>query len=242
MRTQACTILMAIGLVAPALAAEDWDALVKKYVEAFESVKEPVPTAYPWVARRLKTLFGVKSVGQIRVFSEIDGKRNLVADVYYKVGELHVINHDKGWNLVTKGKEAFEWETGATEGLLTKLNDNDLIDYLIYLTDPSCIMTCFYHDALYEPGKFLPQKEVERGMIEKRFKKPVEGFQAVFISEAPAWLCGVECGNPENGKTERQIYSKPTALKEVPAEVFHRLKGIKFKHSDLSVRRHIVYL
>jgi hypothetical protein len=172
----------------------------------------------------------------------MDGKRKLVADIYYKSGELHVINHDKGWNLVTKGKEAFEWEAGKKEGLITKVNDTDLIEYLLYLTDPSYIMTCFYHDALYEPGKFRPQKEVERGMIERRFKKPVEGFQAVFVSEEPAWLCGFECGDPENGKTERQMYSKPKSLKDVPAEVFDQLKGVKFKQSDLSIRRHMVYL
>lgn len=145
---------MTFGLVAPALAAEDWDALVKKYIEAYESVKEPVPTAYPWVAKRLTTLFGARGVGHIQVFSEKDGKRTLGRDIYYKASELHVINHDKGWNLVTKGKEAFEWETGEKEGLITK----------------------------------------------------------------------------------------PKSLKEVPTEVFDRLKGVKFKHSDLSIRRHMVYL
>ena len=39
--------------------------------------------------------------------------------------------------------------------------------------------------------------------------KPVEGFQAVFVSEEPAWLCGFECGDPEIVKTERQMYSSP---------------------------------
>ena len=155
MRSHWRAVLMLLGLLASE--AEDWDGLVKKYVEAYESVKEPVPTAYPWVAKRLRTLFGVRGVGHIQVFSEMDGKRTLVSDLYYKAGELHVINHDKGWNLVTKGNEAYEWETGEKEGQITKLKNEDLIDYLLYLTDPSCIMTCFYHDALYEPGT-LPRK------------------------------------------------------------------------------------
>ena len=179
------------------------------------------------MAKRLKTLFGVRGVGHIQVFAEKDGKRTLVADIYYKAGEVHVINHDKGWNLVTKGKEAYEWETGDKEGLITKLNDEDLIDYLLYLTDPSCIMTCLYHSALTEPGKFLPPKEVERGLIERRFKEPVEGFRAVFVSEEPAWLCGFECDDPEGGKPMRMIVSKPESLKEVPAGVFERLKGVR---------------
>jgi hypothetical protein len=86
------------------------------------------------------------------------------------------------------------------------------------------------------------RKQLERGMIERRFKKPVERFQAVFVSEEPAWLCGFECGDPESGKTERQMYSKPKSVKEAPAEVFDRLKGIKLKQSHLSIRRHMVYL
>jgi hypothetical protein len=111
-----------------------------------------------------------------------------------------------------------------------------------YLTDPSSTMTCLYHDALYEPGNFLPPKEVEHGIIERRFKKPVEGFRAVFVSEKPAWLRGVEWVSGENGKSTKEMYSTPKSLKEVPAEVFDRLRGIKFKRSDLSICRHMVYL
>jgi hypothetical protein len=242
MRTFRCASWVILGLLAPASEADDWNGLVKRYVEEFESVKEPVPTAYPWVAKRLRTLFGVRGVGHIQVYAEKGGKRTLGADIYYKAGEVHVISHDKGWNLVTKGKEAYEWEAGEKEGLITKVDDKDLIDYLLYLTDPSCIMTCLYHHALVEPGKFLPPKEVEPGCIERRFKEPVEGFRAVFVSEQPAWLCGFECGDPEGGKSVRMIVSKPESIKEVPAEVFERLKGVKFKKSDLSIRRHMVYL
>ncbi len=103
-------------------------------------------------------------------------------------------------------------------------------------------MTCFYHGALYEPGKFLPPKEVEPGLIERRFKEPVEGFRAVFVSEEPAWLSGFESDGPEGGKPVRMIVSKPESLKEIPAGVFERLKGVEFKKADLSIRRHMVYL
>jgi hypothetical protein len=242
MRTPWFALLVTSGLLAAAAEPGDWNSLVKEYVRAYESVKEPVPAAHPWVAKRLKTLFGVRGVGHIQVFSEIDGKRTLGADIYYQAGEVHVINHEKGWNLFTKGKEAYEWETGAEDGLITKLTDKDLIDFLIYLTDPSVIMTCIYHGALYEPDKFLPPKEVERGLIERRFKEPVEGFRAVFVSVEPAWLSGFESDGPEGGKPVRMIVSKPKSLKEVPAKVLERLKGIEFKKSDLSIRRHMVYL
>jgi hypothetical protein len=225
MRTHRCVFLILLGLLAPAPEAGDWDRLVKEYIEAQESVKEPVPTAYPWLAKRLKTLFGVRGVGHIQVFSEKDGKRTLDGDIYYKSGEIHVIKHDTGWNLVTKGKEAYEWEAGTKEGLITKLIDKDLIDYLLYLTDPSVIMTCFYHAALFEPGKFLPPKEVEGGYIERRFKEPIEGFRAVFVSEEPAWLCGFEYDDGKDSKPVRTIFSKPKWLEQVPAGVFERLKG-----------------
>jgi hypothetical protein len=243
MRTLWCALLVMSGLPVAAVEPGDWNSLVKEYVQGYESVERPVPAAYPWVAKRLKTLFGVRGVGHIQVFAEIDGKRTLSADIYYKAGEVHVINHEKGWNLVTKGKEAYEWETGAKEGLITKVDDKDLIDFLIYLTDPSVIMTCVYHGALYEPDKFLPPKEVEPGLIERRFKEPVEGFRAVLVSEEPAWLCGFESdGDRQGGKPVRMIVSKPESLKVVPAGVFERLKAVEFKKSDLSIRRHMVYL
>jgi hypothetical protein len=236
-------LAMMLGLLVPTAEPGDWDGLPKKRIEAYESVKAPVPTAYPWLAKRLRTLFGVRDVGHIQVFGEMDGKRTLAEDIYYKAGEVHVINHDKGWNLVTKGKEAYEWQSGDREGLITKLTDKDLIDYLIYLTDPSYIMECLYEGSLNEPGSFLPPKEVERGLIERRFKEPVEGFRAVFVSEEPAWLCGFEAdGNRQGGKPVRMIVSKPETLKEVPAWVFERLKRVAFTKSDLSIRRHMVYL
>src|SRR5262249_14442172 len=142
MRTLWCVLPVMSGLLIHDPGPGDWDGLVKEYVEGYESVMEPKPTAYPWVAKRLRTLFGVRGVGHIQVFSEADGKKTPTADIYYRAGEVHVISHDKGWNLVTKGEEAYEWQDGEREGLITKLNDKDLIDYLLYLTDPSAIMTC----------------------------------------------------------------------------------------------------
>jgi hypothetical protein len=78
--------------------------------------------------------------------------------------------------------------------------------------------------------------------IERRFKEPIEGFRAVFVSEEPAWLCGFEYDDGKDGKPVRMIFSKPRSLKEVPPGVFERLKGIEFKKSDQSIRRHMVYL
>jgi hypothetical protein len=40
----------------------------------------------------------------------------------------------------------------------------------------------------------------------------------------------------------RIIVSKSESLTEVPAKVFDRLKGVEFQKSDLSIRRHMVFL
>ena len=77
------------------------------------------------------------------------------------------------------------------EGLISKLDDKDLIHFLIYLTDPSFIMTCLYHCALDEPGEFLPPKEVEVGSSSGGSRSR-RGVPAVLLSEVPAWLCGFE--------------------------------------------------
>lgn len=240
--TYVCTFLVATGFLAAAPDLDDWDDLIKTYIEASESIKEPVPTAYPQLAKRVKTFFGVKGVGHIQIFQEEDGKRKLYSDMYYKAGEVHIVQHVEGWNLVTKGTDAYEWEVGKKEGVITKLANKDLFDYLLYKTDPSCIVTSLYYHVLYTPERFLPGKDMDRGCKEMRFKKPVEGFRAVFIAEEPLWFCGFEVGDPNGDKSSRVFYSKPESLKDVPAEVFQRLKGIDFKKSDLSIRRHMVFL
>ena len=242
MRTHWCALLVMLGLLAPASEAGDWDGLVKEYVEAYESVKEPVPTAYPWVAKRLRTLFGVRGVGHIQVFAEKDGKRTLGADIYYKAGEVHIINHDKGWNLVTKGKEAYEWETGEKEGLITKLDDKDLIDYLLYLTDPSCIMTCFYHGALVRARQVPPAEGGRAWAHREAVQGAGQGVPGGLRLGGAGLALRLRVRRPGGGKPVRMIVSKPESLKEVPAGVFERLKGVEFKKSDLSIRRHMVYL
>jgi hypothetical protein len=242
MSTHTCGFLVATVLLATASDADDWHGLVKTYIEAYESIKDPVPTAYPQLAKRLRSLFGVQGVGHIQIVQEEDGKRKVYSDVYYRVGEVHIAQHVEGWNLVTKGTEAYEWEVGKNEGVITKLANKDLIDYLLYVTDPSYIMTSMYHDGFYAPEKFLPPKQVEHGCKEMRLRKPIEGFRAVFVADEPFWFCGFEVGDPKGDKSSRVFYSKPESLKDVPAEVLHRLKGIEFKKSNLSIRRHMVFL
>jgi hypothetical protein len=240
---RAVTVLAAAAVFLPIRLADDgWDDILKKSIERYESIQKPEPTAYPWVAKRLRTFSEVKGFGHIQVFAEVQGKRSLASDVYYTKGQLHIVCHDEGWNLATKEDGIYEWMQGDTKGIITKATDRDLIDYLLYLTDPSYIMTCLYHEALQTPGTFLPQKELEGGIVEWRLRTPIEGFQAVLVSQEPAWLCGFEYRNPATGQVSRLIYTKPKSLNQLPPEVLDRMTGITFEKSDLSIRRHMVYL
>jgi hypothetical protein len=47
MQTLGFALLVMSGLLVAAAEPGDWNGLVKEYVKAFESVKEPAPTAYP---------------------------------------------------------------------------------------------------------------------------------------------------------------------------------------------------
>jgi hypothetical protein len=243
MISRSLVVLAALGVFATSrIDDEDWTAVVKSYVESMEAIKDPRPVAYPWVARRLKTLFEVEGVGHIQVFTEEGGKKVLYSEIYYSKGELHVVDHKKGWYLVTRGDGVYEWDKEQKEGIITKATAKDLIDYLIYLTDPSYIMTDLYYSVLQSPEQFLPPKDLEGGTVEWRFRKALEGFQSVLVSQEPAWLCGFETRNPVTGETNRVTFTKPESLKQLPAELLDRMKGIKFEKSDLSIRRHMIYL
>lgn len=233
--------MAAVALAGPSSNSAKWDQLVNTYIKGYASIKKPQPVAYPQMADRLRTLFHGRKVSHVQLFAEKNGKRQLRTDIYYRSGELHIIQHAKGWNLITRGPHAYEWEVGKKQGLITRAKTEDLIDYLLYVTDPSYIMTSLYHGYLTQPKTYRDPVPEEGGCIRLTRKKPVEGFNALLVVEKPFWFCGFEVGMGD-GKLASFIYSQPRSISEVPKAVLQRLNGIKFRKSDWSIRRHMVYL
>ena len=242
LRLPALFFTVAATLAGPANSSAKWDQLVSSYIKGYASIKEPRPVAYPQMADRLRTLFHGRKVSHVQLFAEKNGKRQLRTDIYYRSGELHIIQHVEGWSLVTKGPNAYEWEVGKKQGLITRATTNDLVDYLMYVTDPSYIMTAMYHDYLTNPKTYHNQARAEGDCIKLTRKEHVSPFNAIFVVKKPFWFCGFQMSDPGNGRSAARFFSQPKSIKEAPQGVFTRLNGIQFRRSELSIRRHMVYL
>jgi len=95
MRALWCVSIVMSGSLVAAADPDDWDGLVKEYLKVYESVKEPQPTAYLWVAKRLKTLFGVRGVVHIQFFAEKDGK--MPRAMHFRIGKVRDLGCEFGF-------------------------------------------------------------------------------------------------------------------------------------------------
>jgi hypothetical protein len=220
--------------------SREWDRIANRYIKDYREIEEPKPVAYPRMADRLRTLFHGRKFSHVQVFDLRNGHRELSADISYGAGELHILQK-KGWNLVTQGAEAYEWETGEKEGLITKAKTEDLIDYLLYFTDPSYIMTSMFYNYLLAPETYHAPVKQKDGCIKLRAKE-LSHFSALYLFEKPLWFCGFEMKPSGSEGQEAILYSQPTPIPEVPQRVIELPDGMRFEKSSESIRRHMVYL
>ena len=215
----------------------------------FQSLEEPNDKERGAYSDRLRTLLDRKGVSHIRCSATTDGKMSQRADIYYKPGELHVVNTPPAgaskqgeWNLVVKDGKAYEWRNGETQGIVSKAIDRDMIEYLIYLTDPAVFLTQTHRDFLRRPEAFFPPKKgKQKRWTELKYKKPHElGITALFVGEDPFWIYGIQLINDD--ATVRMTFDRPLSDETIPADLFDRLQDIQFKESTLSLRRHMTYL
>ena len=74
---------------------------------------------------------------------------------------------------------------GHKEGVKISRNNKDLVDYLMYLTDASWIMASIYYDYLTSPGQFRVVPNNAKNWTLLEFKKPADGFEAIYVSQSP---------------------------------------------------------
>ena len=150
---------MTLGLVAPALAAEDWDSLGQEVCRGVRVGQRA--SAYRLSLGSEAAEDSLRSPGcrpdpgLLREGREENAGYGYLLQV--RRGPRHQLTTRAGI-LSRRARKPSSGRPGQKEGLITKVNDNDLIDYVLYLTDPSYIMTCFYHTALYEPRQ-IPSPE-----------------------------------------------------------------------------------
>lgn len=218
----------------------EWERIVNQYIGTYAKIDDPKPVAYPRMADRLRTVFLGREFSRIQVFDLKRGRRHVSADIYYGAGELYILQK-KGWNLATHGSEIYEWETGEKEGFITTAKTEDLIDYLLYITDPSYVMTSMYYYYLLAPQAYRPPLKQKDGSTKLRAKE-LSHFSALYLCEKPLWFCGFEMKPSGADGQDAILYSVPRPMPEVPSEVIELPDGVRFKKWDASIRRHLVPL
>jgi hypothetical protein len=155
-------------------------------------------------------------------------------------GEEVYIAAAQGWNLVADDSGVYEWEAGKQVGTRIRRNNAELVSYVQYLTDPSGILSALYGGYRETPEKYEVVQNEEKGWTEFRLREPLYGFEAVYFSEKPFWLHGMRWA--KNGKTAELSISKPRKVNVVPEDILQRFKAVKFEDSDLSLKRHLIFL
>lgn len=240
MHQQLCIVIVAVSFFAPFVDAGEWDDLIDKRIAAYKSLKERRQVAFPEMGARLETLFRSHPLSHVQIFAEKAGKRVLSTEIYYGTDELHVVQHATGWNLVTKGAEAYEWKFGSRTGQITAAEPKELVEYTIYLTDPAFFPTYLHYLSLTKPEMFKAPRPGEAGCNELRLKKVHKNFRAIHIDEKRLWYGALEFENA--GERTKVIFSKPKLIDQIPDKVLERVKGIEFRKSTNSLSRHRTYL
>jgi hypothetical protein len=233
-----------LAVILSALPAEtsEWDKLVDDHIEGYRAIKDRKPVAFPEMGERLHTLFRSHSLSHVQIFIQRgNAKRELGADLYYGKGELHIVQHIAGWNLVTKGDEAFEWRFGARTGDNSPTEVKELFAYTVYLTDPAYFPTYLFEKYLSEPESFEPPVPGSPGLTKLRVKEPMHGFTEIQVDLKHVWYGEFEFIG-KAGVPTRWIFSKPKAIEKVPVEVFDRMKKIRFWKGTKKLSRHRTYL
>ncbi len=163
-------------------------------------------------------------------------------DIYVGPHELHIVQHDKGWNLVTKGGYVYEWLVGEEQGIRIEKNEADLVDYILYLTDPSALMASLYFYAVKNPQLIERSVVDSEGYCTLRLRTPLEGFRSITVSEKPLWFLGAAAGDPGSGLDWEIRVTAPVDTSDIPESVLSRINGIRFEESNDTLRRHPNYL
>ncbi len=146
----------------------------------------------------------------------------------------------ENWNFAVTADGVFEWQTGQKNGIKIARKDRDVLDYLLYLIGATGFEMALYDGYLREPDKFKVVPGKGGKWKEFQLKTPMDGFEAVYLTEKPLWFYGLRVRTPERGTVERLI-SAPEQIEKIPAAVKTRLREIHFADSPLSLARHIVW-
>ena len=229
-------VLMVMAIHSAGHAAE-LNAVVHGYIAMFEaSWDKPKPVCYPQLAERIREIFPSQGAIKIDSWSNEQGVRKNGSAIYVEGTRVEIVAPIGEWNLSTDEQYVYEWETGSKSGLRIKRVNEDLVALLYYDTDPSWIMASLYSDYLVTPKSFHAVTNPNSNVVELVLNKPVEGFEAVYVSQNPLWFHGFRAQGSE------ARFSKPETRNEIPKEIRARRLKIDFRDSDETLQRHMIFL
>ena len=222
---------------------QQWDMIIDRTISGCLAIKEPKPVAFPQMGERIRTLFRTHPLSHVQIVIQRDGEnKELATELYYGKGELHVVQHVDGWNLVSKGRDAYEWKHGSRSGEINSALAQELVAHTIYLTDPAYFPTYLYEKFLSEPELFETPTPGESGCQRLRLKQQLNGFSDVDVDLKRVWYGASEITNVETGEEVRYIFSRPKPVEKIPEEVLNRVNRVRFRKGSNSLRRHRTYL
>ena len=219
-----------------------WDETIDNFIQALEAAKDNSRAIfYPELSDRVRNLFPEEDCTKIDISHVENGKKTKNMTVYISGSSIEIVSHAaEGWNLSTDGNEIYEWKYGAAEGLKIRRNNEHLVSYLYYLTDPSWMMADMYREYLDNPDATIVRKNLQMERTEIEFKEPIYGFEAVYVSGDPLWFLGFRVVH--DGKTQEFLVSEPILMQKIPESIRKRRSEIRFKESDKTLERHMVFL
>lgn len=223
--------------------SDEWNNRINRLIDIYEnSASNPKPIVYPELGNRVKNVFLLNDRNFIEVSILENRKLLSKTELYYSDGELYVLQYKNGWNLVTKNDSVYEWKNGEKSGIRIEKNDTDIIDYILYLTDPALFMTGLFNGYKTDPSKY--DIELIDGEPWKRFvlKEPLYGFKSVTVDEDKFWFHGFRMENPKSKTEYVYSFSKPSEYKAPLKSLLKDMGKIKFIDSDRTLRRHMSYL
>lgn len=223
--------------------ATEWSTRINQLIDVYEkSAPKPKPIVYPELGKRVKNTFLVNNKNWIEVSIRKNGKLFSKTEIYYSEGELYVLQHDEGWNLVTKNESIYEWKNGETSGMRIKKKGKDVVDYILYLTDPALFMTGLFNVYRTDAAKYRVETVSDKPWKRFVLKEPLYGFKSVAVDENSFWFHGFTVEDPESKAEFTHSFSKPREYEVIPESLLNDMQKIKFIDSESSLRRHMSYL
>lgn len=228
--------------------ADDWDERIELVIEQIQnSTEQHSPILIQQLIAKVENVFQKNTLNRFSVEYGIDGQRELGAEIFYGNGELFVLSHGgflsgEKINLVTQGDYVFEWESGASTGIKIEKNENDIVDFILYMTDPAGFMYAHYEKYINQPEtadvveiEGVPWQEIV-------FKEPWRGYESMLVDTDSVWFHGIRRTIPDSGVVYSWYISRPTAYEALPESLEAMMEGVQFIEIEQTLGRHMTYL